>query len=123
MTKEYGFTLVEVLIALVIVSLVFFTCILSLSEMTRNSQYLQDKTIAAIISANIITQARVGMIPTKQNPTQGVVNMANQQWYWSLQKNATNLATEQEIVVEVKNSQAKRVYLATGFMYEKAKLP
>ncbi|MBS0287054.1 MAG: type II secretion system minor pseudopilin GspI [Proteobacteria bacterium] len=122
MIKSNGFTLVEVLIALVIVSLVFFTCLLSLSEMTKNAQYLQDKTIGAIIGSNIIVQVRTGMISTNQDITEGAVQMANQQWFWSLQKNTSSLQGEQELKVEIKNSHSKRVYLATGFMYEKAKL-
>lgn len=115
-----GFTLLEVLVALVIVSLVFFACSLSLTQMTKNVHFLEEKTIASIVASNVVTKVRLGMlIPPKTGQTKDKTLMAKKIWYWSLETVNTDQNKVTEIAVTVSNSNGKLVYNTKGFFSEK----
>ncbi len=116
MNRKNGFTLVEVLIALLIVSLVFFSCLLTLSEMIRNTETLTDKTISALISNNIITQTKLGMI--KDDVSSGNQVMLNHTWHWSIQRENTDVENLKKINVIVKNSKSNNSYEISSFYHE-----
>jgi general secretion pathway protein I len=114
-----GFTLLEVLVALVIVSLVFFACSLSLSQMTKNVQFLEEKTIASIVASNVVTNARLGMLVVpKTGQVKEKTLMAKKIWYWSLEKVNTDQNKVTEIAVTVKNGNGKLIYNTKGFLSE-----
>lgn len=115
-----GFTLLEVLVALVIVTLVFMACSLSLTQMTKNVHTLEEKTIASIVASNVVTEVRLGMLEV---PSTGKINdktlMAKNSWYWSLEKVTTDQNKVTEILVSVKNSKGNVVYNTKGYFSEK----
>lgn len=59
MTKN-GFTLVEVLVALVIVTTVFMGCYFAISELSRSSSTLKQKTLASLIANKEIMSLALG---------------------------------------------------------------
>ena len=54
-----GFTLIEVLAALVIVALGMLGVIEAVTQSTRNGTYLREKTLAHWIALNVITEKRL----------------------------------------------------------------
>ncbi len=114
MANLKGFTLVEVLVALLIVSLVFLSSILSLSEMTRNSGYLQEKTLASLVASNLITQIQIGLIKA-DSVRDNRVEMAGINFYWSLNKGSSPLQDIEEINIEIKNISGKLIYTSKGY--------
>ena len=58
-----GFTLIEVLAALVIVALGMLGVIEAVTQSARNGTYLREKTLAHWISMNVITEARLQAAP------------------------------------------------------------
>jgi general secretion pathway protein I len=58
-----GFTLIEVLAALVIVALGMLGVITAVTQTARNGTYLREKTLAHWIAMNVITEQRLQPSP------------------------------------------------------------
>lgn len=57
--RERGFTLLETMVALVVVALGMTAVYLQLSQFAANSIYLRDKTIASWIGSNTVTELSI----------------------------------------------------------------
>lgn len=60
--RESGFTLIEMLIALVIVSVAFTAVIFSVNQNVRTLLALQRKTAAIWLAEDVITRAQIGFL-------------------------------------------------------------
>jgi general secretion pathway protein I len=112
-----GFTLVEVLAALVIVSLGMLGVIQAVSQTANNGAYLRDRTIAHWIAMNRVTEVRL----EPQAPTVGTdsdeVEMAGRKWRWSMEVTQTAVESIRRIDVNVALAENKDKTLAfvSGF--------
>lgn len=104
--QTLGFTLLEVLIALVILALAFSTTFLSLNSATAHLISLQDKTAETWVAMNVITRAQLGLISLSSNggTITGSEKMFNDNWDWVLTITPTPDMTVSELTVEVKNA-------------------
>ena len=59
--RTRGFTLVEVLVALVIVAMALAALMITVSSTARTSGYLRDKTVAQWIALNRLTEVRLNL--------------------------------------------------------------
>lgn len=114
--KSIGFTLLEVLIALVILALAFASLFMTISTQARDILYLRDKTAADWVALNVIAGAQLGFIDLNSEHS-GTQNMFDKTWYWSLQMKSTENADTSQIEVEVsrEKKQAPIIHL-TGFL-------
>lgn len=111
-----GFTLMEMLIALSIVAIVFYSALFALSEMANNDQYLAEKTIASIVAANALTEVRAGLIPFSQEKMiENRSNMANKEWFWTVQAKSTFDKNVVELHILVKDSKDRIIYQLKGY--------
>jgi general secretion pathway protein I len=92
-TAAKGFTLMEVLIALLIVSLGMLAVIEAVSQAASNTGYLRDKTIAHWVAMNRITELRLQRQAPSVGETTGEVEMANQRWRWHSTVSQTPVAS------------------------------
>jgi general secretion pathway protein I len=102
-----GFTLMEVLVALVIISIAFTAIFMAISVNARSLLYLKNKTAADWIALNIITEAQIGILNINHN-TNEISNkeyMFNQDWYWDAKVESTSDLSISRIDVEVKKSE------------------
>jgi general secretion pathway protein I len=80
-----GFTLIEVLVALVIVAVGMSTLMGALSSSAKTVAYMQDKTFAEWVALNQIASVRIalqqGQIPATGNTT-GDIDLVNRTWHW-----------------------------------------
>ena len=84
-----GFTLLEVLVALVIVALGMSALLETLDQSARNVMALRDKTVAEWIAMNQIELARLSPTAPAAGTTQGdVQNCGNGNWHWQQQVSA-----------------------------------
>ena len=121
MKCSHGFTLMEVLIALVILSVSLSALILAGSEMTSNLNYLTRKTIAEQVAMNVITKTRLGIISIKNKKTQqGSEEMLGASWFWRL--NVEDAFDEDVLRLIVTVGDVKQAALLTMYGYTRRSL-
>lgn len=117
--KQSGFTLLEVLIALVILALAFSASYLSISSTTRHLIALQDKTAAEWIGLNVIANTQLGIITVPQNSgsTNGSDKMFDSDWNWKLTVFSTQDVNVSQMTVDVsKSNSSSTVIEITGYL-------
>lgn len=98
-----GFTLLEVLVALTIISLSLGALISTSGSHASSAGYLKQKTIAHWVAMNEITQLQVEKEWPGKGDTKGSSQMAGAEWYWT----RTVKETEDENALQVEF----RIYL------------
>ena len=79
-----GFTLLEVLVALTIISLSLGALISTSGSHASSAGYLKQKTIAHWVAMNEITRLQVEKAWPGKGDTRGSTEMAGAEWYWTL---------------------------------------
>jgi len=97
-----GFTLIEVLAALVIVALGMLGVIQAVTQTVRNGTYLREKTLAHWIALNVITERRLLNAPPPVGETSEDIEFANQRWRWTLKVTQTQVASLRRMDVSVR---------------------
>ena len=110
MLKSKGFSLLEVLIALTVLTIAFTALVTSLSKTTRTFIYLQDKTAAIYIAENVIAAAQIGLL----NTTHKNETMFNQQYHWIAVSTQDKNITRINVVVFKNNNSA--LLTVSGFL-------
>jgi len=87
-----GFTLIEVLVALVIAALGLAAVLSVVTNSARDSSYLRDKTLASWIALNQITLVRLSNNLPSVDKTNGDVDYANGKWKWQQTVTQTDVA-------------------------------
>lgn len=78
-----GFTLVEVVVALAIVAIGMLAVFKTIGDTVSNIGYLRDRSFAAWIADNRITELRLtGQLPSVDE-TNGDIEYAGQRWHWT----------------------------------------
>ena len=83
--RNGGFTLIEVLVALVIVAVGMSVLMGALSSSARTVFYMQDKIFAEWVALNQIATVRIGLQQGQIPPTgttNGDLDFANRSWHW-----------------------------------------
>jgi general secretion pathway protein I len=104
---QRGFTLVEVLVALMVVALSLAALMSSVSSAARGSEYLRDKTIAQWIAMNRIVEARLNIQKFGGSGDKGEVDFANRKWRFDTRYFDTDNPTIRRVVVRVWPAGAK----------------
>lgn len=114
--KNKGFTLIEVLIALAILSIALTAIIKSTSQNIKNTLYLQNKTIANWVGAEIVAEIESGLLTVQDNLTDKT-EMLGQKWTWeaSIKPTPNKKIKELNVTVSLK-SNAKLIEL-TDYLY------
>lgn len=99
--QQYGFTLIEVLAALIIVSLGMLAVIQAVSQTVNNASYMRDKTIAHWVAMNQLTEVRLAPSAPPGGDTAGDVEMAGTTWHWRMTVKPTDAQTMRRIDVKV----------------------
>ena len=84
-TPRHGFTLVEVMVALVVVAIVLPALLLTLSQQLDGLRYLDDRAQAQWVAANRLAELRLVLEAKgtlQSGTTSGSEQMAGREWYW-----------------------------------------
>jgi len=84
MRRSDGFTLIEVLVALIIVGLGMLAVIRAVTQTVNNTDYLRQKTIAHWVAMNKLTEVRLATSPPSNDESNGDVDMAGITWHWRM---------------------------------------
>ena len=77
-----GFTLVEVLVALSVISIALAAVLKAASEGAGSARYLRDKTFAHWVAMNTITEVRVRGEWPSPGRKEGEATMGSRDWHW-----------------------------------------
>ncbi len=117
--RSRGFTLIEVLVALVIVAIGLAAMMVTISSTARTTGYLRDKTLAQWIALNRISEVRLNL-KSGQNADTGQISFANRTWHYDTRYFDTSISTMKRVVVRVypgdSKSKGNPLAESTGFM-------
>jgi general secretion pathway protein I len=115
-----GFTLVEVLVALMVVAMGLAALMVAVSGTARTSGYLRDKTLAQWMALNRLSEVRLNLSKFGQNTDTGELRFANRTWHYDTRYFDTSVPTMKRVVVRVYAGDAKTkgnpIVEATGFL-------
>jgi general secretion pathway protein I len=100
-TRHSGFTLIEVLVALMVVALGLTALMVTVSGTARTSGYLRDKALAQWIALNRIVEVRLNLVQFGQNKDLGELDYANRRWHYDTRYFDTSNANMRRVVVRV----------------------
>lgn len=120
MSNARGFTLLEVLVALVVIAFALASVIKVVGSGAANASYLRDKTFAHWVAAN-----RLAQMQTQENfwPSRGdddgMMEMAGREWYWATKVSDTPDPEMRRIEIRVRledDDDIAPVTVLTGFI-------
>ena len=77
-----GFTLLEVLIALMVISISLIAIAGEMIQMLNVANTMQERTYASWIGHNKVTEMRLANVVPKVSTTSGELDYANREWAW-----------------------------------------
>lgn len=122
-----GFTLIEVLVALLIVGVALSALLLRVGSFVDNTAYLRDKTIAHWVAMNQLELARLANQASNQLVSDeifGTDEMAGRQWDWRIKpkKTAAEGFQQLEVTVFYVNESESSLVTLVGFVDQYHKL-
>jgi general secretion pathway protein I len=100
--RTRGFTLIEVMVALMIVAMGLTALMVAVSGTASASGYLRDKAIAQWIALNRLTEVRLNLQQKPgQNGDTGELDVANRKWHYDTRYFDTDVPSMHRVVVRV----------------------
>lgn len=105
--KSKGFTLIEVLLALVIVAIALTALLKATGQNISNTERIKQKTISHWIGMQGISMIQSGLLPMQFNQElTEVTSLLGQRWYWRAKLTPTPIAHMQQINITVSQHQS-----------------
>jgi general secretion pathway protein I len=118
--RARGFTLVEVLVALMIVAVGLTALMVAVNGTARTSGFLRDKTLAQWIALNRLTEVRLNVVKFGQNTDTGELDFGSRKWHYDTRYFDTSITSMKRVVVRVYLGDAKTkgnpIAQAVGFL-------
>lgn len=90
--RASGFTLLEVLVALLLLSLALVALVRAAGLEARALTQMREATVAQWVAANVIAETRLSRTLPAQGRAEGRADMGGQRWRWQLDVQATDEA-------------------------------
>ena len=117
-----GFTLVEVMVALVVVALAIPALLFTLNQQIDGTAYLRDRTLAQIVASNRLTELRLALRRGRSSlrgSLAGSEAMAGRDWFWRAQSAPTAVPNFSRLEIQVRARQedsAPPLYTLVAFV-------
>lgn len=115
MRRQLGFTLIEVLIAVTIVSIAITGLISAAMNYTFQQSKIRDSSYAIWIARNVMNQAQLGTLAGAAGKTQLMQLRAE----WHIKRENTEDQFTDKLIVTVNNLEGDRLTTLTGFIANK----
>lgn len=101
-----GFTLLEVMVALMIIAIVLLSLLRITALQANHLQYLEQKNIAQWVALDVIAKMQAGQISIGGTPgtLQGSTTQLNYNWYWQVKFSPTADPHALQAQIDVKSS-------------------
>lgn len=123
MRAERGFTLIEVMVALMVIAIALPALLKALYQQVDGTAYLRDKSIAQWVASNKLTENRILLNRTDvlfRGERNGVQRMADRDWFWWSVSEPTPVEDFYRIEVVVAAAEDRRdtpLFTLVGYMY------
>ena len=112
--KTMGFTLVEILVALAILSISLSSVLYAINQNTSNLIYLKDKTFAHWVAMNKVAEFRVDPVLIQSTSRlSGRYSLAQREWKWTAQLTHTEDKELNRLSINVYSAEDSEMKLAT----------
>ncbi len=123
-TSARGFTLIEVMVALVVVALALPALLTLVMNQLDGTAMIREKTKAFWVAENQLTRLRLqdSLIPgfTPPQSSNGEVDLAGEAWFWRIDMEDSGTPNLPRVVVSVARASEREEVVASlsGFIYE-----
>lgn len=99
--RSDGFTLIEVLVALVIATLALGGVLAAVSQMADSGLTMRERTYASWIGQNKITELRLANVIPEVSESNGEVEFGGQEWAWTANISETGVENLFRVDVDI----------------------
>lgn len=100
-SRNRGFTLIEVLVALVVATLALGAVLAAVSQMADTGLTLRERTYASWIGQNKITELRLANVIPEVSESNGEIEYAGQEWAWRANISETGIENLFRVDVDI----------------------
>ena len=118
MKNTKGFSLIEVVVALLIFSLSVITIYQLITSTSISIFSLENRLLAKEVANNRISMINTIEKPRNKQPRNGVMSMGGKNWYWEEQFTSSYSAEVFEFEIIIMNSKKQPVYNVKGYINE-----
>lgn len=119
-----GLTLIEVLIALAIISIAMTAVIKATSQNIRGTGHLQQKSEAMWVAQNVLNEVQAGVIdlPAGSDSLSQKTTLLGQEWYWQASRTATPnkriAKIEVQVFTQAEHEQGVALVTLESYLYD-----
>jgi len=118
-SRTRGFTLLEVLIALVVLALSLSAVIKATGDYTNNQSWLRDRTLATWVARNVLVESQLKGDWPRVGERKGTLEMGSREWRWLARVSQTEEQRLRRLDVEVSpidDDDAEPITTLSGFL-------
>lgn len=118
MNRQSGFTLLEVMVALTIFSLVAVTIVNTISMRTDSLIQMREQTLASFVVENKLAELRLETTILPIGGSKDEVSMANQEWLLAIKVEETQFPGMRKVTVSAAKEEAEdaSIFSLSSFM-------
>ena len=121
--RQRGFTLLEIIVALAVLTVTLGTIIKATGDYTANQAYLRDRTLANWVARNVLAEFQIENAWPGVGELKGTVEMGRMEWDWLARISQTEEAELRRLEVEVRPLDADDtdpLVVLSGFLWQPA---
>ena len=115
-----AFTLIEVLVALLIIAIACVAVIKAMTEGIEVSTHLQQSVVSRWVAQNTLSQLQNGMLPSMRDNTEqdGNVTMWRRQWHWVAKQDVSTPYYQRVVITVGPPNSDRSYYRLVGFIWQ-----